>query len=77
MAFKTKCVQNFILKMKKWLDNWTLKQEYLVSLRDQFAFDTTKIHGFLKQISSQQLCPECSDSIKPILIKILDTYNKI
>ena len=26
IKFKTKCVHNFIEKMKKWLDNWTLKQ---------------------------------------------------
>lgn len=23
--------------MKRWLDNWTLKQEYLVSLREEFS----------------------------------------
>jgi hypothetical protein len=48
MAFKTKCVHNFIEKMKKWLDNWTLKQEYLVGLRDQFALDTAQINLRLK-----------------------------
>lgn len=28
--------------MKKWLDNWTLKQEYLVNLRKQFACDSAR-----------------------------------
>jgi hypothetical protein len=27
--------------MKMWLDNWTLKQEYLVNLRIEFAADAT------------------------------------
>ena len=31
--FKTKCVKQFINHMKKWLNNWELKQEYLVNLR--------------------------------------------
>lgn len=25
--------------MKLWLENWTLKQEYLVNLRKEFAID--------------------------------------
>jgi len=33
-TFKTKCVITFIKRMKKWLNNWTLKQEYLVNLRN-------------------------------------------
>jgi L-amino acid N-acyltransferase YncA len=34
LDFKTKCIIKFVDMMKKWLDNWTLKQEYLVSLRE-------------------------------------------
>ena len=52
MAFKTKCVQNFIEKMKKWLDNWTLKQDYLVNLRNQFALDTVRMNSGLAQLAS-------------------------
>jgi hypothetical protein len=32
-TFKTKCIVKFVDMMKKWIDNWTLKQEYLVNLR--------------------------------------------
>jgi hypothetical protein len=32
-TFKTKCIIKFVDMMKKWIDNWTLKQEYLVNLR--------------------------------------------
>jgi hypothetical protein len=33
VEFKTKCIRKFVEMMKLWLDNWTLKQEYLVNLR--------------------------------------------
>jgi hypothetical protein len=60
IAFKTKCVYNFIEKMKKWLDNWTLKQEYLVGLRDQFALDTVKMTQLISQIGSSDICLKCT-----------------
>lgn len=60
MAFKTKCMQKFIEKMKKWLDNWSLKQEYLVGLRDQFALDTVQINSWLKELSTHSFCESCS-----------------
>ena len=66
MAFKTKCVQNFVKKMKKWLDNWTLKQEYLVRLRDQFALDSAQINSRLNELSTHSLCESCS-KIRPIV----------
>lgn len=77
MNFKTKCVQNFIQKMKKWLDNWTLKQEYLVGLRDQFAMDSLRMNDLITQLSSQSFCQECSSSSKPILANIVEVYSKI
>jgi len=45
--FKTKCIRNFVNNMQKWLDNWTLKQEYLVNLRNQFAADSVVLAGKL------------------------------
>lgn len=47
IKFKTLCVQNFIEKMKKWLDNWTLKQEYLVRLRDEFSMNTVALRKLI------------------------------
>lgn len=48
IQFKTKCIKTFVAKMKKWLGNWELKQEYLVNLRKAFALDQsllrTKLH---------------------------------
>jgi len=31
--------------MQKWLDNWSLKQEYLVNLRKEFTIDFKKSAG--------------------------------
>lgn len=36
--------------MKKWLDNWTLKQEYLVGLRKGFAADSIALESILEQV---------------------------
>ena len=33
MDFKTKWIINYVEKMKMWLNNWELKQEYLKNLR--------------------------------------------
>lgn len=38
--FKTECIKKFIKMMQKWLENWELKQEYLVSLRTEFAIES-------------------------------------
>lgn len=31
--FKTKCIRQYVSKMKRWLGNWELKQEFLGNLR--------------------------------------------
>lgn len=56
MEFKTKCIRKYVGMMKKWLDNWTLKQEYLVSLRKQFAIDMQDIYGMLHKFYNEDLC---------------------
>lgn len=76
MAFKTKCVQNFIEKMKKWLDNWTLKQDYLVNLRNQFALDTFRMNSCLVQLNSSSICEGCN-TLKPLIGNITEIYQKI
>lgn len=45
--FKTNCIRNFIDNMKKWLDNYTLKSEYLGNMRKQFFFDSIRLHDKL------------------------------
>ena len=54
IEFKTKCIITFIEKMKKWLDNWTLKQEYLVNLRNQFSVDSETFESAFRAIFPSQ-----------------------
>ena len=37
-TFRTKCVNQFVYKMKRWLNNWELKKEYLVNLKKEFLW---------------------------------------
>jgi hypothetical protein len=49
LEFKTKCIIKFVDMMKKWLDNWTVKQEYLVDLRKEFAADSVDFESLLEK----------------------------
>jgi hypothetical protein len=57
--FKTKCIRKFVSNMQKWLDNWTLKQEYLVNLRKEFLLDTNSIGLKIEEMRRLSLCGEC------------------
>lgn len=48
--FKTKCALTFIEKMKKWLNNWELKQEYLVNLKKDYAAINLSVSKLLKEM---------------------------
>lgn len=48
--FKTKCALTFIGKMKKWLNNWELKQEYLVNLKKDYAAINLAVSKLLKEM---------------------------
>ncbi len=37
--------------MKKWLNNWELKQEYLVNLRKEYAAITLAINKLLEEMA--------------------------
>ena len=45
--FKTKCIRRFVEYMKKWLNNWELKQEFLVNLRKEFIVQNVNMHQAL------------------------------
>lgn len=36
VEFKTKCITEFVEKMKNWYNNWTFKNEYLIELKKEF-----------------------------------------
>lgn len=57
--FKTKCIRKFVSNMQKWLDNWSLKQEYLVNLRKEFAAHSLEYAARVKQERERGYCDEC------------------
>lgn len=40
--------------MKKWLNNWELKQEYLVNLKKDYAALTIAVSSKLKKMAQKQ-----------------------
>jgi hypothetical protein len=60
IEFKTKCIIKFVEKMKKWLDNWTLKQEYLVCLRKEFSADSSAFESKYESFfnATENGCPQ-------------------
>lgn len=63
--------------MKRWLDNWTLKQEYLVQLRDQFSHDTIRLKDLIGDLLSSRLCDKCTPSVAKQGETIRLLYDKI
>jgi hypothetical protein len=60
--------------MQKWLDNWTLKQEYLVGLRNQFSVDTIKLKELINEIASNRFCEECIPILRSLHENIEEIY---
>jgi hypothetical protein len=62
--------------MKKWLDNWTLKQEYLVGLRKEFAVDSRTLLGKFDEVFGG-FCNICSHANKPACEEAVVLFGKI
>ncbi len=64
--------------MKKWLNNWELKQEYLVNLRREFTADSNaflnKIEDIHRKIDGRQDLVEEFSTIKDLFHKIEVNY---
>lgn len=75
--FKTRCIRKFISNMQKWLDNWSLKQEYLVNLRKQFIVDNETLVGRIERAKGLGLCGRCQPSVQGELDILLTVYRKI
>lgn len=77
-SFKTKCIRQFVGQMKKWLNNWELKQEYLVNLRREFTADSNaflnKIEDIHRKIDGRQDLVEEFSTIKDLFHKIEVNY---
>lgn len=74
--FKTKCIRQFVGSMKKWLNNWELKQEYLVNLRAEFAVDSQLMREKLDW-RGETCCKQCGWEAEEWFTAIRDCYNKI
>jgi hypothetical protein len=74
--FKTKCIRQFVGSMKKWLNNWELKQEYLVNLRSEFAVDSQLMREKLEW-KGEVCCKQCGWESEEWFTAIRDCYNKI
>jgi hypothetical protein len=61
--FKTKCVKQFIAQMKKWLNNWELKQEFLVNLRNEFAIENENMHREINEMMEESICQNNDESL--------------
>jgi len=48
--YKTECIKKYIKMMQKWLENWELKQEYLIGLRNEFVVYSGQINGILMEL---------------------------
>ena len=63
--------------MQKWLDNWTLKQEYLVNLRNEFLVDTNTLNKKVAEVRELALCEGCKGRLLPLFESIVDLYRKV
>lgn len=63
--------------MKRWLDNWSLKQEYLVNLRNSFLIDNQSLLDKMQMIKASLPCEKCEASQAEKIDDILALYRKI
>ena len=51
--FKTECIKKLTKMMQKWMQNWELKQQVLVSLCTQFAAKSEEMGKTFIQLENQ------------------------
>jgi hypothetical protein len=57
--FKTMCIRTFIERMQKWVNNWELKQDYLVRLRKESVIVFGRIRAGIGRLKNLKVCPQC------------------
>ena len=50
LDFKTRCIRQFVAYMKRWLNNWELKQDFLINLRKDFGIENANMHQTLNAL---------------------------
>jgi predicted nuclease with TOPRIM domain len=78
--FKTKCIRQFISNMKKWLNNWELKQEFLVNLRNEFLVENENYHKLedeLEEVMDRERLEveNCLKELKKTYTKLEENYK--
>jgi hypothetical protein len=63
--------------MKLWLENWTLKQEYLMNLRKEFTIDNEAFLDELDVFFHEKICTHCYSTTKLQHQSILNRYRTI
>jgi hypothetical protein len=73
LEFKTNCIRTFVKNMKKWLDNWTLKQEYLCDLRVGFSADASAFKKAYRMVEDAV----DAEPVKGNLLNLYEIFSKI
>lgn len=75
--FKTMCIRTFIERMKKWLNNWELKQDYLVRLRKESVIVFSRIVGSLGRLKDAKVCQQCRSEVSAIGVELSGLFAKV
>lgn len=57
--------------MKRWLNNWEFKQEFLVNLRKEFAHDSMQLMEILEKIKDSPIDEGLLGRMKELANKII------
>lgn len=71
IEFRTKCIHKFIEHMKRWLNNWEFKQEFLVNLRKEFAHDSTQLMEIFEKTKGNPIDEALLGKMKDLSHKII------
>lgn len=61
---KTTAIRHFVEMMQKWVQNFEIKEDTLVSLRKEFAFDAGQINSLLEGLLGDGLSPESREQLE-------------
>ena len=75
VEFRAKCIRTYVSNMKKWLNNWELKQEYLVNLRKEFALDHDLLLHHLQK--AKEAANAANQPLSDALQAVGDHYAKV
>jgi hypothetical protein len=60
--------------MKRWLNNWELKKEYLANLRKQFGVDNEQMNQTITALRQMECCESDKGKVLPLVAKLGEVY---